>query len=106
MATATDYKDVLDESPPLDELCTYICTTDWYQLGVMLKLNHKRLDEIERQYSEVNRQRTEMFKLWLSSKGEEATRRVLIDVLTAKPLEEKALVQDYKEYLKISTGNC
>ena len=64
----------------------------------MLKLDTKRLDTIRHQYSEGDQQ-LEMFKLWLSTKGEKATRHVLIDALTAKPLAENALVETYKKYL-------
>ena len=64
----------------------------------MLKLDTKKLDAIRHQYSEGDQQ-LEMFKLWLSTKGEKSTRRVLIDALTAKPLAENALVETYKKYL-------
>ena len=50
MATRNlSFEEILEEKPTLDELCEHIrIGSKWYQLGVLLKLNDVKLDDIHR----------------------------------------------------------
>ena len=50
MATRNlSFEEILEEKPTLDELCEHIrIGSKWYQLGVLLKLNDVKLDDIYR----------------------------------------------------------
>ena len=48
MATRNlSFEEILEEKPTLDELCEHIrIGSKWYQLGIQLKLNTKKLEDI------------------------------------------------------------
>ena len=82
MATRNlSFEEILEEKPTLDELCEHIrIGSKWYQLGIQLKLNAKKLEDIHKLPDNSTYKTTKMFELWLDTKLD-ATRRQLIDVL-------------------------
>ena len=38
---------LLDEAPQLHEVCNYVRTAHWYELGIKLQLNTVELDNIK-----------------------------------------------------------
>ena len=78
MATRNlSFEEILEEKPTLDELCEHIrIGGKWYQLGIQLKLNAKKLEGIHKLPDDS----TYMFELWLDTKPD-ATRRQVVDAL-------------------------
>ena len=66
MATRNlSFEEILEEKPTLDELCEHIrIGSKWYQLGVLLKLNDVKLDDIHRLAEDSTYKTLKMFKLW------------------------------------------
>ena len=82
MATRNlSFEEILEEKPTLDELCEHIRVgSKWYQLGIQLKLNVKKLEDIHKLPDDSIYKTTKMFELWLDTKPD-ATRRQVIDAL-------------------------
>ena len=53
---------------------------DWFTLGLNLNVSHSKLQEIERNYADIARQKQEMIAMWLNG-NPEATWNVLIRAL-------------------------
>ena len=97
------YKAILTKKPDLRELLKYATTTEWYTLGLALKLKHEKLDEIQVDHpNSVQRRLTEVFKLWLRG-NTKCTRRHIIGAL--EEIKENLLAKKYKTYLKLPEGN-
>ena len=97
MATRNQtFEEILEEKPTLDELCEHIrIGSKWYQLGVQLKLNTKKLEDIHKLPDDSTYKTTKMFELWLDTKPD-ATRRQVVDALKKKIIEENTIVHDYE----------
>ena len=82
MATRNlSFEEILEEKPTLDELCEHIrIGSKWYQLGIQLKLNAKKLEDIHKLPDDSTYKTTKMFELWLDTKPD-ATRRQVVDAL-------------------------
>ena len=90
---------ILDQRPDLHELLKYATTTKWYLLGLALKIEPKKLDEICVNYRYLHERLTEMFKLWLRVKAS-GTRQDIIGALEDKTVGENYMAKKYMEYLK------
>ena len=103
MATRNlSFEEILAEKPTLDELCEHIrIGSKWYQLGIQLKLNAKKLDDIHKLPDDSTCKATKMFELWLNTKPD-ATRRQVVDALTKEVIEEIAVAHEYEQTLRKS----
>ena len=81
---------ILDQQPPILEITTHARTAEWKQLGVQLELNDTDLAGC--------RDCTEMYRLWIMEKAENATRRKLISALRA--IRQNNIVRNYECHLK------
>ena len=102
MATRNlSFEEILEEKPTLDELCEHIrIGSKWYQLGIQLKLNAKKLEDIHKLPDDSKYKTTNMFELWLDTKPD-ATRRQVIDTLRKELMTVAA-----HEYEQILWKSC
>ena len=90
------FKKLLEEKPTLDELCEHIrIGSKWYQFGILLKLDSKKLDDIHRQPDDSTFKTLKMFELWLDT-NPHSTRRQVIDFLRKEVIEENTIAHDYE----------
>ena len=103
MATRNlSFEEILEEKPTLDELCEHIrIGSKWYQLGIQLKLNAKKLEDIHKLLDDSTYKTTKMFELWLDTKPD-ATRRQVVDALRKEVIEEITVAQEYEQSLRKS----
>ena len=88
------------EKPALHELCDNIRIVDkWYQLGIQLKLDHKKLKVIECLQGDDTYKTAKMFELWLDT-NPYATRKQVIDALRMEVIEENTVAHEYEETLR------
>ena len=93
---ATSFEKILEEKPTLDELCEHIrIGSKWYQLGILLKLNAKKLEDIHKLPDDSTYKTTKMFELWLDTKPD-ATRRQVVDALRKEVIEENTIAHEYE----------
>ena len=103
------FEKLLEEKPALDELCEHIrIGGKWYQLGILLKLDPKKLrDDIQKLPEDSTYKTSRMFELWLDT-NPNATRRQVIDALKKEVIEEITIAHEYELVLLrkccISTG--
>ena len=101
-ARNVSFQKILDEKPRLDELCEHIrIGGKWYQLGIQLKLNAKKLEDIHKLPDDSTYKTTKMFELWLDTKPD-ATRRQVVDALRKEVIEENTIAHEYEETLRKS----
>ena len=105
MATGNlSFEEILVEKPTLDELCEHIrIGSKWYQLGIQLKLNAKKLEDIHKLPDDSIYKTTKMFELWLDTKPD-ATRRQVIDALRKEVIEEITVAHEYEQMLRKSSN--
>ena len=90
------FQKILEEKPALDELCEHIhIGSKWYQFGILLKLDSKKLDDIRRQPDDSTYKTLKMFELWLDT-NPNATRRQVLDTLKKKIIEENTIAHEYE----------
>ena len=95
-ARKLSFEKLLEEKPSLDELCEHIrIGSKWYQLGIQLKLNAKKLEDIHKLPDDSTYKTTKMFELWLDTKPD-ATRRQVVDALKKKVIEENTIAHEYE----------
>ena len=103
------FEKLLEEKPALDELCEHIrIGGKWYQLGILLKLDPKKLrDDIQKLPEDSIYKTSRMFELWLDT-NPNATRRQVIDALKKEDIQEITIAHEYELVLLrkccISTG--
>ena len=103
------FEKLLEEKPALDELCEHIrIGSKWYQLGILLKLDPKKLrDDIQKLPEDSIYKTSRMFELWLDT-NPNATRRQVIDALNKEIIKEITIAHEYELVLLkkccISTG--
>ena len=102
-ARNVSFQKILDEKPRLDELCEHIrIGGKWYQLGILLKLDPKKLrDDIQKLPEDSTYKTSRMFELWLDTKPD-ATRRQVVDALKKEVIEEITIAHEYEETLRKS----
>ena len=87
---------LLDQTPPLSEVCENARTSHWYNLGIQLQLDEVELEEIRSDAGSEKRSR--MYQLWLRSKSD-ATRRQLLTALRTKDVGEIVVARKYEKVL-------
>ena len=94
------FEEILEKKPTLDELCEHIDIGDkWYQLGILLKLNPKKLNDIRGQSGDHTYKTSKMFELWLGT-NPRPTRKQVIDALRKKVIEENTVAHEYTKILR------
>ena len=102
MAASTYFDQFLNGKPTVHELYEHVRVgTNWHKLGVLLKLDIKKLNDIRSLNEDSDFKSLKMFELWLSSKPN-ATRREIIETLKKEALGENAIAEQYKETLSES----
>ena len=100
MAFSKDTCDYLTREPKLDELCKYVWTTKWKELGVELELNSRYLDEIEVDYCHsVGERITKVFQLWLGS-ASNPTVGEMLSALRSPSVHENVIADKYDRFCK------
>ena len=87
---------LLDETPPLYEVCENARTSHWYNLGIELQLDEVKLEEIR--HDAESDKRSRMYQLWLRSQPD-ATRRQLLTALRTRDVGEIVVARKYEEML-------
>ena len=82
--------------PSLDELITHVEVVEWLRLGVLLKLDMKDLQAIERERASIADRLQQMYNLWLMSQPG-ATRRQLLKALEV--MKALTLADNYKKWI-------
>ena len=96
----------VEEKPALSELSKQVVTDKWYLLGVHLKCEISKLDELEEMNGSNEYKTFKMFQHWLET-NTYATRRHVIEALKKRVIGENALAEDYEKYLKeLQNSNC
>lgn len=89
----------LGESPSLDELYEHVkLGTKWYEFGVLLKLDSKKLNAIEELNKDVDYKALKMFELWLDT-STNVTRRQVLETLRKNSIREVAVAEKYEKIL-------
>ena len=94
-AKKLSFEKLFEKKPTLDELCEHIrIGSKWYQLGIQLKLDPKKLEDIHKLPDDSTYKTAKMFQLWLDTKPD-ATRRQVVDALK-KIIEEITIAHEYE----------
>ena len=103
MAVVSTYFDqFLNGKPTVYELYEHVRVgTNWYKLGVLLKLDITKLNDIRLLNEDSDFKSLKMFELWLSSKPS-ATRKEIIETLKKPAIGENTVAEQYKETLRES----
>ena len=102
MAAPTCFEQFLNGKPSVHELYEHVRVgTNWHKLGVLLKLDITKLNEIKSLNDDSDFKSLKMFELWLSSKPN-ATRREIIETLKKPAISENAIAEQYKKMLQES----
>ena len=100
------FEEMLGEKPTLHELCEHIhIGHKWYQFGILLQLDPKKLDDIDRTPNDSTKKTSKMFELWLGT-NPNATRRQVIDTLKKEVIEENTIAHKYEQSLKKSSSSA
>ena len=100
---ARSFEKILEEKPDLSELSEQVVTDNWYLLGVHLKCETSKLDELEEMNGNNEYKTFKMFQHWLET-NTNATRRHVIEALKKRVIGENALAEDYLK--KLQNSNC
>ena len=90
--------EVWNSRPTLCELQNHVMTAKWQALGIELRLNNDRLEEIRREFSTIADCRLQMFQLWLSS-TREPSRQKLLHALKTNSVAEIHMAEQYENYI-------
>ena len=55
----------LNQKPVIRDLCNYVRTNRWYELGIQLDIDTVCLNDIQDENSSVEKRRAKMFEEWL-----------------------------------------
>lgn len=84
----------------MEELTEHIdIGPNWTVVGTLLKLNQRRLDDINQQSSSSATKIIKMFELWLNTTPT-ASRRQVLEALRKRVVAENTVANEYEEYLK------
>ena len=100
MASPSDSSNqLLNGKPTLVELYEHVrIGTNWHKLGVLLKLNTTKLNDIRLMNKDSDFKTLKMFELWLST-NPSATRREIIETLKKPAIGENTVAEQYKHAL-------
>ena len=90
---------LLNDVPPLHEICNYARTSHWYELGIQLELDTTDLERI-RTDPAVPDKLSSMFQLWLDKKAGIATRRQLLKALRTDHVGQNSIAESCEQELK------
>ena len=90
---------VMNGKPDLKTVCAIVRTDRWYQLGLQLEVDDKKLQEIDSERSDAQDKRTQMFRVWISSQPG-ASHNQLVEALRLKVIGEDRMAQEYEEKVK------
>ena len=97
------FEEILEERPTVGELCKDVrIGVQWFQLGILLKLSHYKLECIRMLYGDTIYKTAKMFELWLNT-DPCATRRQIIDALRKEIIQEN-IAYEYEETLRKLCG--
>ena len=99
MATGGLPSSLLDDVPPLHEICNNARTSRWYELGIQLELDTMDLERI-RNDPAVPDKLSSMFQLWLNKKAGTATRRQLLKALRTDHVGQNSIAESYEQEFK------
>ena len=74
--------------------------TDWYQLGIQLKVKSAKLDQLEEDYSRADKRKNKMLLLWFRRDTSPCREAVLITAL--EKIGEKVLALKLKKKYNVS----
>ena len=89
---------LLDEVPQLHEVCNYVRTAHWYELGIQLQLSTVDLGNIKSD-SAVTDKLSLVYDVWLNKRADAATRRSLLMALQTDHVGQKRIAVEYKKKL-------
>ena len=103
MAVVSTYFDqFLNGKPTVHELYEHVRVgTNWHKLGVLLKLDITKLNDIRSLNEDSDFKSLKMFELLLSSKPN-TTRREIIETLKKPAISENAIAEQYRDTLRES----
>ena len=90
---------LLDDVPPLHEICNYARTSYWDALGIQLDLDRVDLERI-RTDPAVTDKLSSMYQVWLDKKAGTATRRQLLKALRTDHVGQNRVAESYEQELK------
>ena len=100
MAVSKYFDQFLSTKPSLHELTEHIrVSSKWYSLGVLLKLDAKKLEGIRAKNEDSTFKLIKMFQLWLMT-NPNATRREIIEALQNDAISEHAIAEKYEKSFK------
>ena len=95
---AVSFNLFLSVAPTLPELTRHVDVgRKWYLLGILLKINARRLDSI--QGNDDVEKTLRMFNLWLET-NPNASRESLLEALRLERLGEHRVADEYERYLR------
>ena len=97
------FEKFLEAKPTLDELYQHVKVgTNWRLFGKLLKLDEKRLDDIEKMDNNIEEKAMKMFQLWLCN-NDNATRKEVIHTLKEEAIRGDNVADNY---VKVLTELC
>ena len=90
---------LLNDVPPLREICNYARTARWYELGIELELDSVDLENI-RTDPTVTDNLLRMYQVWRDKKARTATRRQLLKALRTDFVGQNKVAESYEQELK------
>ena len=96
---ADSFKRFLNGKPDLNELSHQVTTNKWFLLGVQLKCDTSKLNEIAEIDESEEYKTVQMFELWLKTRNI-ASRGILLDALRKRVVNEILVANNYEKYLK------
>ena len=99
MATGELPSSLLDDVPPLREICNYARTSHWYELGIQLDLDTTDLKRI-RTDPAITDKLSSTYQVWLDKKAGTATRRQLLKALRTDHVGQNSVAESYEQELK------
>ena len=102
MATGdSSFDEILNGKPTLAELCKHVpISTNWYIMGTQLKLDVRKLNEIEDLSKPVPYKVSKMYEMWLDT-NPQATRRQVLDTLKMEAVGQMSLAIEYEKMLRL-----
>ena len=95
----TYFEAFLNRKPSLHELYEHVrIGTNWYKLGVLLKLDVTKLNDVRLLNEDSDFKSLKMFELWLNT-NPNATRKEVIETLRKDAIGENATAENYKKAL-------
>ena len=96
---ATGGSSLLDDVPPLSEICNYVRIPNWSDLGVQLELKEEDLGRINTDPT-VTDKLSSMYQVWLNRKAKNATRKQLLKALRTNHVGQNRVANDYEQELE------